>query len=72
MTSLHILGIKLLSKVSLTYVFSHTVGFLFILLLFSLAVQKLFILMKFHLFILSCYVPCSREQIGENTAVWNI
>ena len=33
--------------------FSHTVGSLFILMLFSLAVQKLFILMKSHLFILS-------------------
>ena len=33
--------------------FSHKVGSLFILMLFSLAVQKLFILMKSHLFILS-------------------
>ena len=33
--------------------FSHIVGSLFILLMFSLAVQKLFILMKSHLFILS-------------------
>ena len=33
--------------------FSHTVGSLFILMLFSLAMQKLFILMKSHLFILS-------------------
>ena len=33
--------------------FSHTVGSLFILILFSLAMQKLFILMRFHLFILS-------------------
>ena len=33
--------------------FSHTVGSLFILLIFSLAVQKLFILMKSCLFILS-------------------
>ena len=33
--------------------FSHTVGSLFILTLFSLAVQKLSILMRSHLFILS-------------------
>ena len=33
--------------------FSHTVGYLYILMLFSLAMQKLFILMRSHLFILS-------------------
>ena len=33
--------------------FSHTVGSLLILILFSLAMQKLFILMRSHLFILS-------------------
>ena len=52
-SSLYILETKPFSKVSLANMFSHTVGFLFILLLFSLAMQKLFILMKFHLFILS-------------------
>ena len=39
--------------VSLANMFSHTVGSLFILMLFSLVVQKLFILMRSHLFILS-------------------
>ena len=34
-------------------IFSHMVDSLFILLMFSLAMQKLFILMKSHLFILS-------------------
>ena len=34
-------------------IFSHTVGSLLNLLMFSLAVQKLFIVMKSHLFILS-------------------
>ena len=53
MSSLYILEIKLLSHVSLANMFCHTVGFLFILLMFSLAMQKLFILMKSHLFILS-------------------
>ena len=34
--------------------FSHTVGSLCKLVLFSLAMQKLFILMRSHLFVLSC------------------
>ena len=51
--SIYILEIKPLSKVSFANVFPHTVGFLFISLLFSLAAQKLFILMRSHLFILS-------------------
>ena len=53
MSSLYILEIKPLSVVSLANIFSHMVGSLFILLIFSLAVQKLFILMRSHLFILS-------------------
>ena len=53
MSSLHILEIKLLSNVSLASLFSHTVGSLCNLVLFSLAMQKLFILMRSHLFILS-------------------
>ena len=52
-SSLYILEIKPLSKVSLANMFSHTVGSLFILMLFSLAMQKLFILVRSHLFILS-------------------
>ena len=55
-SSLCILEIKSLSEISLANMFSHTVGSLFILILFSLAMQKLFILMRSHLFILS-YVP---------------
>ena len=53
MSSLYILEIKPLSQVSLANVFSHTVGSLFTLMLFSLAMQKLFILMRSHLFMLS-------------------
>ena len=53
MNSLYILEIRPLSEVSLANMFSHTVGSLFILMLFSLAMQKLFILMRSHLFILS-------------------
>ena len=51
--SLYILEIKPLSEVSLANMFSHTVGSLFILMLFSLAMQKLFNLRRSHLFILS-------------------
>ena len=52
-SSLYILEIKHFSKVSLANIFSHTAGSLFILMIFSLAMQKLFILMRSHLFILS-------------------
>ena len=52
-SSLCILEIKPLSEVSLANMFSHTVGSLFILVLFSLAMQKLINLMKSHLFIFS-------------------
>ena len=50
-SSIYILEIKPLSEVSLANIFSHTVSSLFILILFSLAMQKLFILMRAHLFI---------------------
>ena len=53
MSSLYILEIKPLSKVSLANIFSQIVGSLFIFMLFSLAMQKLFNLMRSHLFILS-------------------
>ena len=53
MSSSCILEIKPLSEVSLANMFSHIVGSLFILMLFSLAMQKLFNLMRSHLFILS-------------------
>ena len=53
MSSSYILEIRPLSEVSLANMFSHTVDSLFILMLFSLALQKLFILMRSHLFILS-------------------
>ena len=53
MSFLYILEIRPLSEVSLANMFSHTVGSLFILMLFSLAMQKLFILMRPLLFVLS-------------------
>ena len=46
MNSLYILEIKPLSKVSLANIFSHTIGSLFILPMFSLAMQKIFILIQ--------------------------
>ena len=52
-SSLYILEIKPMSEVPFANIFSHTVGALFILLMFSLAMQKLFILIRSHLFILS-------------------
>ena len=52
-SSLYILEIRPLSEVSLANMFSHTVGSLCNLVLFSLALQKLFVWMRSHLFILS-------------------
>ena len=52
-SSFYILEIKPLTEVSLASIFSHMVGSLFILLMFSLTMQKLYNLMKSHLFILS-------------------
>ena len=51
--SLYILEIRPLSEASLANMFSHTVGSLCNLVLFSLAMQKLFDLISSHLFILS-------------------
>ena len=68
-SSLYILESKPVSEVSLANMSSHTVGSLFILILFSLAVQKLFILMRSHLFILSFKIkrePTVWENIFAN------
>ena len=61
MSSLFILEIKLLSEVSLANMSSYKVGTLFILMMFSLAVQKLFILMRSHLLILSFMTLALRD-----------
>ena len=53
LSSLYILEIGPLSEVSLASMFSHIIGYLFILLLLYLAMQKLFNLMRSHLFLLS-------------------
>ena len=57
--SLYILEIKPLSKVSFTNIFSNTVGSLFILPMFSLAVQKLFYFGEVPFVYSFLYVPCS-------------
>ena len=53
MSSSYIWEIRPFFEVSLANMFSHTVGSLCNLVLFSLSMQKLFILMKSHMFILS-------------------
>ena len=63
-SSLYILEIKPLSEVSFANIFSHTVGSLFILLMFYLAVQKLFILMK-----IESYLPRSEIKDRNKTAM---
>ena len=63
MSSLCILEIKPFSEASLASIFSHIVAFLFILKLFSLAMQELFILMMSHLFILS-FMSLALEDIS--------
>ena len=71
-SSLYILEIKPLSEVSLANMFSHMGGSLFILMLFSLAMQKLFNLMRSHLFILSFMTLALGDIICEDVAVWNV
>ena len=71
MSSLYILEIRPLSEVSLANMFSHTVGFLRNLVLFSLAMQKLFILMRSHLFILS-FMSLAKGRVCEDVAAWNV
>ena len=72
MSPLYILEIKPLSEVSFANVFSHTVCSLFILLMFSLAVQKCFYFDEVPFVYTFLNVPYSRGHIGENIAVWNI
>ena len=70
MSSLYILEIRPLSEVPLANMFSHIVGPLFILMLFSL-VQKLSI--DAIPFVYSFFnVPCFRGHISEDVAVWSV
>ena len=71
MSSLYILEIRPLSKVSLANMFSYIVGTDSILMLFSLDLQKLFILMRSHLFILS-FMHLALGDMSEDVAAWNV
>ena len=64
--SLYILEIKPLSEVSWANMFSYMVGSLF----FTRAEAFHFDEIPFVYYFL--YVPCSREHISENIAVWDI
>ena len=68
MSSLYILEIKPLSELSLANMFSHMIGSLFTLMLFSLAMQKLFYFDEIPFACSFLYVSCFREHISENIA----
>ena len=51
LSSLYILEIRSLSDVGLVKIFSHSVGYRFVLLTMSFALQKLFSFRRFHLLI---------------------
>ena len=71
MSSLYILEIKLLSEVSFANIFSHRVGSLFTLLMFSLAMQKLFF--DEVPFVYSfLYFPCPKGCIGKKILLHGI
>ena len=72
MSSLYILEIKHLSEISFENIFYYMFGSLFILFMFSLAMQKHFYFDEVPYVYSFLYVPCSREHISENIAAWNI
>ena len=61
MSLLYILDINPLSDTLLVNIFSHSVGWLFILLIVSFTIQKVYSFIRSHLFILLCF-PCLRRQ----------
>ena len=70
-SSLYILEIRPLSEVSLANMFSHTVGPLFLLMLFSCHAEDFYFdevpfVYSFH------YFPCFRGHVCEDVAVWNV
>ena len=68
MSSLYILEIRRLSEVSLANMFSHTVGSLCNLVLFSLAMQKVFYFDEVPFVYSFLYVPCFRGHVCEDVA----
>ena len=67
MSSLYILEINSFSEVSLANMFSHMLGSLFILMLYSLTETFNFDEVPFVYSFL--YVPCFRGHISENTVI---
>ena len=71
-SSLYILEIRPLSEVSLANMFSHTVGSLCNLVLFSLAMQKAFYFDEAPFVYSFFYVPCFRGHVCEDVAAWDV
>ena len=69
-SSSYILEIEPFSKVLLANMFYHTVGFFYILMMFSSAVQKLFNLVYSHLFILS-FISFALEDVSVKILLHN-
>ena len=69
MSSLYILEIRPLSEVSLANMFSHTVGSLCNLVLFSL---EAFYFDEVPFVYSFLYVPCFRGRVCEDAAAWNV
>ena len=65
MSSLYVIEIKPLSKVSFANMFSHAAGSLVILLMFSLAMQKPFYFDEVPCVYSFLYVPCSRGHVYQ-------
>ena len=72
MSSLYILEIRPLFEVSLANIFSHTVGSLCILMLFSLALQKLFYFDEVAFVYSFLYVLCFMGCVCVDVAAWNV
>ena len=70
-SSLYILEIKPLSEVSLANMFSHMIGSLLILMLFSFF-SEAFYFDEVPFVYSFLYVPCSRGHTSENIAAWNV
>ena len=72
-SSLYILDIRRLSEVSLANMFSHTVGSLCNLVLFSLfSLAEAFYFDEVPFVYSFLYVPCFRGCVCEDVAAWNV
>ena len=68
MSCLYILDINPLAVISSTNIFSHSVGYFFVLLMVSFAVQKLLSLIRPHLFIFAFISFAFRNRDRKATA----